>query len=59
MEVRTYYEDTDAAGVVYHANYLKFFERARSLKLNHAKLTAFGSTRLAKNRVQDDAIATM
>jgi len=30
MEVRTYYEDTDAAGVVYHANYLKFLERART-----------------------------
>lgn len=25
-----YYEDTDAGGVVYHANYLKFFERART-----------------------------
>ena len=25
-----YYEDTDAGGVVYYANYLKFFERARS-----------------------------
>jgi acyl-CoA thioester hydrolase len=28
--VRVYYEDTDAAGVVYYANYLKFIERARS-----------------------------
>ncbi|NND64446.1 MAG: tol-pal system-associated acyl-CoA thioesterase [Gammaproteobacteria bacterium] len=28
--VRVYYEDTDAGGVVYYANYLKFFERARS-----------------------------
>lgn len=28
--VRVYYEDTDAGGVVYHANYLKFFERART-----------------------------
>ena len=28
--VRVYYEDTDAGGVVYHANYLKFLERARS-----------------------------
>ncbi len=27
--VRVYYEDTDHSGVVYHANYLKFFERAR------------------------------
>ncbi len=30
MDVRIYYEDTDAAGVVYHANYLKYFERART-----------------------------
>jgi acyl-CoA thioester hydrolase len=30
MDLRIYYEDTDAAGVVYHANYLKFFERART-----------------------------
>ncbi len=28
--VTVYYEDTDAGGVVYHANYLKFFERART-----------------------------
>jgi len=28
--VRVYYEDTDAAGVVYHSNYLKFAERART-----------------------------
>lgn len=28
--VRVYYEDTDASGVVYHARYLQFFERARS-----------------------------
>lgn len=28
--VRVYYDDTDAGGVVYHANYLKFCERARS-----------------------------
>ena len=28
--VRVYYEDTDAEGVVYYANYLKFYERART-----------------------------
>lgn len=28
--VRVYFEDTDAGGVVYHASYLKFFERART-----------------------------
>ena len=30
LAVRVYYEDTDAAGVVYYANYLKFMERART-----------------------------
>ncbi|GMU71212.1 MAG: tol-pal system-associated acyl-CoA thioesterase [Burkholderiales bacterium] len=30
LSVRVYYEDTDAAGVVYYANYLKFLERART-----------------------------
>jgi acyl-CoA thioester hydrolase len=30
MLIRVYYEDTDAAGVVYHANYLSFMERART-----------------------------
>lgn len=29
-DVRVYYEDTDAGGIVYYANYLKFFERART-----------------------------
>ena len=32
--IRVFYEDTDVGGVVYHANYLKFFERARSSLLN-------------------------
>ncbi len=30
MEVKIYYEDTDCGGVVYYANYLKYFERART-----------------------------
>ncbi len=30
MEIRVYYEDTDRGGVVYYANYLKYFERART-----------------------------
>ena len=28
--IRVYYEDTDAGGIVYYANYLKFIERART-----------------------------
>jgi len=30
LDIRVYYEDTDAAGVVFYANYLKFFERGRT-----------------------------
>ena len=30
MEVRIYYDDTDAGGVVYHANYLRYLERGRT-----------------------------
>lgn len=42
--VRVYYEDTDAAGVVYYANYLKFMERARTEWLRAA---GFEQTQLA------------
>ncbi|MGV6819001.1 MAG: tol-pal system-associated acyl-CoA thioesterase [Parvularcula sp.] len=36
INVRVYFEDTDFTGVVYHANYLKFFERGRSEALRSA-----------------------
>ena len=44
LPVRVYYEDTDAGGVVYHANYLKFCERGRTdclrlLDIHHSQLT--------------------
>jgi acyl-CoA thioester hydrolase len=43
MSVRVYYEDTDFSGIVYHANYLKFFERGRTeflrlLDIHHTEL---------------------
>lgn len=43
ISLRVYYEDTDASGVVYHANYLRYCERARtewldSLGLDHRTL---------------------
>ena len=58
LAVRVYYEDTDFTGVVYHASYLRFFERGRtellrSCGLGHAALLegpdpcAFAVTRLA------------
>ena len=35
LQVRVYYEDTDAGGVVYHSHYLNFMERARTEWLRH------------------------
>ncbi|WP_413284169.1 tol-pal system-associated acyl-CoA thioesterase [Vibrio sp. MA40-2] len=39
--VTVYYEDTDAGGVVYHSNYLKFFERARTEMLRHKGISQY------------------
>ncbi len=41
-QARVYYEDTDAAGVVYHSNYLKYMERARTEWLRSAGFTQTG-----------------
>jgi len=43
--IRVYYEDTDAAGIVYYANYLKFAERARTellraVGIDHSRMRA-------------------
>jgi acyl-CoA thioester hydrolase len=45
LPVRVYYEDTDFTGIVYHANYLRFFERGRTeflrcIGIEHASLLA-------------------
>ena len=42
LRLRVYYEDTDAGGLVYHANYLRFFERARTEMLRLAGFTNAG-----------------
>ncbi len=47
LQVRIYYEDTDFSGFVYHAAYLKFFERGRTeflrdLGVHHAELAEQG-----------------
>ncbi len=39
LRVRIYYEDTDFTGMVYHANYLKYFERGRSDFLRDAGIS--------------------
>ncbi len=43
--VQVYYEDTDHSGVVYHANYLKYFERAREGVIGPAALVALWKER--------------
>ncbi|MEA3194358.1 MAG: acyl-CoA thioester hydrolase [Betaproteobacteria bacterium] len=45
IQVRVYYQDTDAGGVVYHAQYLSFMERARSELLNEAGIDLARFTR--------------
>ena len=42
MEVRIYYEDTDCGGVVYYANYFKYFERARTHYLEKRGISVAG-----------------
>jgi acyl-CoA thioester hydrolase len=71
LPVRVYYEDTDFTGVVYHANYVRYFERGRSdflrtLGIGHARLlegetpTAFVIAEMALSFVRpariDDAL---
>jgi acyl-CoA thioester hydrolase len=56
-KLKVYYEDTDAGGVVYYANYLKFLERARTealvtLGFNNKKIKQdFGAKILVKYRI--------
>ncbi len=57
--LRVYYEDTDLAGIVYYANYLKFIERARSewvrgLGIDQALLRAEHGLVFAVRRVEAD-----
>lgn len=59
FRLRVYYEDTDLAGIVYYANYLKFIERARSewvrdLGIDQAQLKADGGGVFAVRRVVAD-----
>ena len=60
--IRVYYEDTDAGGVVYHANYLGFAERARTealrdLGVPHAQMQAQHGLIFMVRRVKLDYLA--
>ena len=60
--VRVYYEDTDLAGIVYYANYLKFIERARtewvrSLGIDQGRMKADTGVVFAVRRVEADYLS--
>lgn len=62
FNVRVYYEDTDLAGIVYYANYLKFIERARteyvrSLGIDQGQLKTDEGLVFAVRHVEADYIA--
>jgi acyl-CoA thioester hydrolase len=62
LPLRVYYEDTDAGGMVYHANYLKFAERGRSEMLRslgfpHRKLGAEDGVGFAVRRCSIEYLA--
>ena len=57
--IRVYYEDTDLAGIVYYANYLRFTERARTemireIGVDQGRLKAEGGIVFAVRRVEAD-----
>lgn len=59
--LRVYYEDTDAGGVVYHANYLRFAERARTEALRdagipHAEMVGRCSVMFMVHRAEIDYV---
>ena len=59
---RVYYEDTDLAGIVYYANYLRFIERARtewvrSLGIDQTRLRTEAGVVFAVRRVEADYLA--
>jgi acyl-CoA thioester hydrolase len=60
--VRVYYEDTDCSGVVYHASYLRFAERARTemlrdLGVAHSEMIARTGLAFAVRRLEVDYLA--
>ncbi|OWU85478.1 thioesterase [Oceanicola sp. 22II-s10i] len=62
FDLRVYYEDTDLAGIVYYANYLKFIERARSewvrtLGIDQVRMKAEDGIVFAVRRVEADYIS--
>lgn len=62
FDLRVYYEDTDLAGIVYYANYLRFIERARTeyvraLGIDQARLRAEADIVFAVRRIEADYLS--
>lgn len=62
LPIRVYYEDTDMAGIVYYANYLKFIERGRSewvreIRMDQLEMKAEGIV-FAVRRVECDYLGS-
>ncbi len=62
LPLRVYYEDTDLAGIVYYANYLRFIERARTewvrgLGIDQTRLKAGEGIVFAVRRIEADYLA--
>lgn len=62
LTIRVYYEDTDLAGIVYYANYLRFIERARTewvrdLGIDQGRLKAEEGIVFAVRRVEADYLS--
>lgn len=62
FDIRVYYEDTDMGGIVYHANYLKFIERARSdwvrgMGLDQRAMKERDGLAFAVRRIEGDYLA--
>ena len=60
--IRVYYEDTDLAGIVYYANYLRFIERARTewtraLGIDQTRLKAEEGAVFAVRRIEADYLS--
>ncbi|RLA72150.1 MAG: acyl-CoA thioesterase [Epsilonproteobacteria bacterium] len=60
MKIRVYYEDTDIGGIVYHTNYIKYCERARSEIFFEKKLKPLENSHsgFVVRNIQADFLAT-
>ncbi len=53
-DVRIYFEDTDTGGIVFYANYLRFFERARTEWLRAGRSGSTGAPGVSQQRIAEE-----